>query len=177
MAPTVCRVTLTRALGTHRYEYGSRAGFWRLHREFTKRFLPVTVYAVAKALEHNPSAGKVCAAAEEWCAMPDAFVRHIVTPLLRLWSMLGGKWRATATGRLLVPMSAKPGAPHCDSLVALCARSWIDYQNVPEKEEREHIRKAIEVQTAVTGVRPLGLYQGKPNAQTRRLLVEEGGFV
>ena len=31
------------------YEYGSRAGFWRLHRLFTQRNLPVTVYAVAMA--------------------------------------------------------------------------------------------------------------------------------
>jgi putative urate catabolism protein len=38
------------------YEYGSRAGFWRLHRAFTGRNLPVTVYGVAMALERNPSA-------------------------------------------------------------------------------------------------------------------------
>jgi len=36
------------------YEYGSRAGFWRLHRMFTERDLPVTVFAVAMALERNP---------------------------------------------------------------------------------------------------------------------------
>ena len=36
------------------YEYGSRAGFWRLHRLFTERTLPVTVFAVAMALERNP---------------------------------------------------------------------------------------------------------------------------
>ncbi len=38
------------------YEYGSRAGFWRLHRLFTERELPVTVFGVAMALEHNPEA-------------------------------------------------------------------------------------------------------------------------
>src|SRR5215469_8722457 len=38
------------------YEYGSRAGFWRLYRAFTQRGLPVTVYAVAMALERNPPA-------------------------------------------------------------------------------------------------------------------------
>lgn len=38
------------------YEYGSRAGFWRLHRLFTGRSLPVTVYGVAMALERNPEA-------------------------------------------------------------------------------------------------------------------------
>ena len=36
------------------YEYGSRAGFWRLHRLFTERTMPVTVFAVAMALERNP---------------------------------------------------------------------------------------------------------------------------
>jgi len=36
------------------YEYGSRAGFWRLHRLFTERALPVTVFAVAMALQRNP---------------------------------------------------------------------------------------------------------------------------
>jgi peptidoglycan/xylan/chitin deacetylase (PgdA/CDA1 family) len=38
------------------YEYGSRAGFWRLHRIFTERGIPVTVYGVAMALERNPEA-------------------------------------------------------------------------------------------------------------------------
>ena len=38
------------------YEYGSRAGFWRLHRLFTGRDIPVTVFGVAMALERNPDA-------------------------------------------------------------------------------------------------------------------------
>lgn len=38
------------------YEYGSRAGFWRLHRLFNKYQLPATVYGVAMALERNPQA-------------------------------------------------------------------------------------------------------------------------
>lgn len=36
------------------YEYGSRSGFWRLHRMFTERDIPVTVFGVAMALERNP---------------------------------------------------------------------------------------------------------------------------
>ena len=36
------------------YEYGARAGFWRLHRMFTERGMPVTVYAVATAMLRNP---------------------------------------------------------------------------------------------------------------------------
>ena len=35
------------------YEYGSRAGFWRLHRMFTERGIPVTVYGVTMALQRN----------------------------------------------------------------------------------------------------------------------------
>ncbi|WP_433444425.1 allantoinase PuuE [Nonomuraea sp. CA-141351] len=38
------------------YEYGSRAGFWRLHRLFTRRDLPVTVFGIATALDRNPEA-------------------------------------------------------------------------------------------------------------------------
>jgi putative urate catabolism protein len=38
------------------YEYGSRAGFWRLWRLFTERKMPVTVFAVATALARNPDA-------------------------------------------------------------------------------------------------------------------------
>jgi putative urate catabolism protein len=38
------------------YEYGSRAGFWRLWRLFTERAMPVTVYGVATALRRNPEA-------------------------------------------------------------------------------------------------------------------------
>jgi len=36
------------------YEYGSRAGVWRLLREFESRGLPLTVFAVAMALERHP---------------------------------------------------------------------------------------------------------------------------
>jgi putative urate catabolism protein len=38
------------------YEYGARAGFWRLHRLFRERSLPVTVFGVAMALARNPEA-------------------------------------------------------------------------------------------------------------------------
>ena len=37
------------------FEYGSRAGFWRLWRMFTARKIPLTVYGVADALARNPS--------------------------------------------------------------------------------------------------------------------------
>jgi OHCU decarboxylase len=36
------------------YEYGARAGFWRLHRTFTDADIPLTVYAIGTALERSP---------------------------------------------------------------------------------------------------------------------------
>jgi putative urate catabolism protein len=41
------------------YEYGSRAGFWRLHRLFKEKNIPVTIFGVGLALEQNP---EVCEA-------------------------------------------------------------------------------------------------------------------
>lgn len=38
------------------YEYGSRAGFWRLHRLFTQANIPITVFGVTQALARNPDA-------------------------------------------------------------------------------------------------------------------------
>jgi allantoinase len=40
------------------YEYGSRAGFWRLHRLFAERGLTATIFAVGMALERNPQAAR-----------------------------------------------------------------------------------------------------------------------
>ena len=40
------------------YEYGSRAGFWRLHRLFTQANIPVTVFGVTMVLERHPEAVK-----------------------------------------------------------------------------------------------------------------------
>ncbi len=38
------------------YEYGSRAGFWRIYRLFQERHIPITIFGVAMALERNPRA-------------------------------------------------------------------------------------------------------------------------
>jgi putative urate catabolism protein len=46
------------------YEYGSRVGFWRLHRLFADRNLPVTVFGVARAMEANPAAVEAMLKAE-----------------------------------------------------------------------------------------------------------------
>jgi putative urate catabolism protein len=109
------------------FEYGSRAGFWRVHRIFTRHGLPLTVYAVGQALERNPDAAR---------AMIDAG-----------WEVASHGWR------------------------------WIDYLEVDEDEERGHIRRVIEAIEDVCGVRPLGWYTGRISEHTRRLVVEEGGFL
>jgi len=46
------------------YEYGSRAGFWRLHRLFAERGVPVTVFGVAAAMAMNPAAVEAMLAAD-----------------------------------------------------------------------------------------------------------------
>ena len=109
------------------YEFGSRAGFWRLHRLFTSRKIPLTVYGVAMALERNPDA---------------------------VAAMNAAGWEIATHGY-----------------------RWIDYQFVPEEVERAHMRSAIEIHTRVSGSRPLGWYLGRCSPNTRRLVVEEGGFV
>ncbi|MBM3601269.1 MAG: allantoinase PuuE [Alphaproteobacteria bacterium] len=109
------------------YEYGSRAGFWRLHRMFTERKVPVTVYAVAMAMERNQAA-------------VDAMLKAD-------WEIATHGWR------------------------------WIDYQYLPEAVECEHMARAIEIHTRVAGSRPLGWYLGRCSPNTRRLVVEEGGFI
>ena len=53
---------------------------------------------------------------------------------------------------------------------------WINYQHVPLRVEREHMQRAIEIHTRLTGERPLGWYTGRTSPNTRRLVVEEGGF-
>ena len=54
---------------------------------------------------------------------------------------------------------------------------WINYQHMPIDEERKHMRRAIEIHKRLTGERPLGWYTGRTSPNTRRLVVEEGGFV
>jgi putative urate catabolism protein len=109
------------------FEYGSRAGFWRVHRIFTSHGLPLTVYAVGQALERNPEAGR---------------------------AMVEAGWEVASHGY-----------------------RWIDYMEMPEDEEREHMRLAIEAIEKTCGQRPVGWYTGRISDNTRRLVVEEGGFL
>ena len=54
---------------------------------------------------------------------------------------------------------------------------WLDYQNIPEDIEREHIQKTIDVHQKLLGENPPGFYQGKPSLNTRRLILETGTFL
>ena len=54
---------------------------------------------------------------------------------------------------------------------------WLDYRDIDEATEREHIRLSVELIRSLVGVRPVGWYVGTPSANTRRLVVEEGGFL
>ena len=109
------------------YEYGARAGVWRVLRAFKERGVIPTVYAVGLALQRNPRVAAAIAAAG--CDV----VAH--------------GWR------------------------------WIDYAAIDEAQEREHIRQCVELIAAMTGRRPIGWYTGRPSLNTRRLVVEEGGFL
>jgi len=109
------------------YEYGARAGFWRLQRLFTRHNLPVTVFAVAMALQRNP---EVVAA------------------------MQAAGWEIASHGY-----------------------RWIDYQDIDESTERDHLQQAIAIHEQLTGERPLGWYLGRCGPNTHRLVAEEGGFL
>ena len=61
--------------------------------------------------------------------------------------------------------------------VACHGQRWIDYQSVPEAAERADMLRNIEVITRLIGRRPLGWYTGRPGPNTRRLVVETGGFL
>jgi putative urate catabolism protein len=54
---------------------------------------------------------------------------------------------------------------------------WIEYKDVPIETEREHLIESVRLHTEVTGSRPLGWYLGRCTVSTRRLVMEEGGFL
>jgi putative urate catabolism protein len=61
--------------------------------------------------------------------------------------------------------------------VACHGQRWIDYQFVPEAAELADMLRNIEIITRMIGRRPLGWYTGRPSPNTRRLVVEAGGFL
>jgi putative urate catabolism protein len=109
------------------YEYGSRAGLWRILRLFEQRKLPLTIFGVSMALQRHPEATA-------------AFVE------------LGHE-------------------------IACHGLRWINYQLMDEASERAHLIEAVQIIRALTGSAPLGWYTGRDSPNTRRLVVEHGGFV
>jgi len=84
------------------YEYGARAGFWRLHRLFTGLNIPVTVYGVATALARSPeqvaamrSAGwEIASHGLKWVEhkdMPEAEERRQIAEAIRLHTEVVGE--------------------------------------------------------------------------------------
>jgi len=61
--------------------------------------------------------------------------------------------------------------------VACHGQRWIDYQFVPEDVERAHMLRNIDTITRLIGRKPVGWYTGRPGPNTRRLVVETGGFL
>jgi len=109
------------------YEYGSRAGMWRVLRAFEARRLPLTIFAVAQALRRLPEA-------------------------VAAYRELGHE-------------------------IASHGLRWINYQNFDEATERDHIAQATAILTDLCGAAPLGWYTGRDSPNTRRLVVEQGGYV
>ena len=109
------------------YEYGSRAGLWRILREFERRQLPMTIFGVAMALQRHPEATA-------------AFVE------------LGHE-------------------------IACHGLRWISYQMMDEASERAHMAEAIAIIKQMTGSAPVGWYTGRDSPNTRKLVVEHGGFL
>jgi putative urate catabolism protein len=108
------------------YEYGSRAGLWRLLRLFEERRLPLTIFGVSMALKRNPEA-------------------------VAAFTQLGHE-------------------------IACHGLRWISYQQVDEATERAHMVEAVQIIRELTGSSPLGWYTGRDSPNTRRLVVEHGGF-
>lgn len=108
------------------YEYGSRAGLWRLLRMFEERKLPLTIFGVARALQRNPDA-------------------------VAAFRELGHE-------------------------IACHGLRWISYQNIDEETERKHMAEAVSIIRELTGSAPLGWYTGRDSPNTRRLVMEHGGF-
>src|SRR3954466_15235371 len=54
---------------------------------------------------------------------------------------------------------------------------WINYQDVPQQVEREHMIRAMEIHKRLTGEAALGWYTGRTSPNTRGLVAEQGGFL
>ena len=109
------------------FEYGSRAGLWRVLRAFEKRKLPLTIFAAAQALQQHAEAAAA-------------------------YRELGYE-------------------------IAGHGLRWISYQFADEATERAHLAEAVAILEEMSGSTPQGWYTGRDSPNTRRLVVEHGGFL
>ena len=63
-----------------------------------------------------------------------------------------------------------------DHEIACHGWRWIHYQNIDAATERAHLERGMEIIQRLTGERALGWYTGRDSPNTRRLVVEHGGF-
>jgi putative urate catabolism protein len=98
--------------------------------------------------------------------------------ILRLFEARGLPLTAFAAGRAL-ELNPEGGAALAEAghEVAGHGYRWIDYRDVDEATERDHIGRTCALIEQATGKRPLGWYTGRVSPHTRRLLVENGGFL
>lgn len=106
------------------FEYGSRAGVWRLLTLFDEFKIPLTIFAVGLALDRNQELAKKLKASSHEVA--------------------GHGYR------------------------------WINYRTMDIDQEREHIRKTIEILEQITQKKVKGWYTGRRSENTRKLVVEAG---
>jgi len=98
--------------------------------------------------------------------------------ILRLLMSMGAPATVYAVGMALErnpEFAAELGSSGIE--VACHGQRWIDYQFVPEEAERADMRRNVETITRLVGRRPVGWYTGRPSPNTRRLVVETGGFL
>ncbi|GAC32645.1 allantoinase PuuE [Paraglaciecola polaris] len=117
------------------YEYGSRAGFWRLHRLFERLNVPITVFGVTMALQRNPEAvaamkdanWEIASHAMRWIHyqdMPEAQERKMIDASVQLHQAItGSKPLGWYTGRTS-PNTLKIISQRDDLLY--CADSYAD---------------------------------------------------
>jgi len=124
-------------------------------------------------------------------AKPYDGVRHMSMESLYEYGSRVGVWRILRLFRefeipitvFAVAMAIARNQELADYLVDesydICAHGlrWIDYQFVDEKTEREHMKNCISLLTDFLGKRPLGWYTGRNSPNTRKLVIEEGGFL
>jgi len=98
--------------------------------------------------------------------------------ILRLLQSMGAPVTVYAVGMALERNPEAAAELAASGVEVAChGQRWIDYQFVPEEVERALMLQNVETITRLVGRRPVGWYTGRPSPNTRRLVVETGGFL